>query len=697
MEQAGFYDDVADGIEVQLRMLTEALREHRRHAGRYRAGAAGEQAVAARVEQVIVDLGSTDWHLLADRRWPGTRANLDLLLVGPPGVVVIDSKAWARPQIMQGSLFNGDANEDDQLDGVRDQADAVAQALADVGLAPPAVTPMLVLAKGHLSAVELRGVTVVGERLLHRSLVRLGARLDADAVRQLTEALDACCPPRTEHRRDRSASPQHEPAVPDSQPVPLFDQEALWAEARLVAERGPIESWMTWLHPLQAQLVTRPMNGPARIRGVAGSGKTVVALHRAARASRAPGARVLVTTFVRNLPEVQKALFERLSPSTAANVEFSNLHRWARRLLIERGEQPDLGSDGAAGSAFNQAFASSGAARDLLALGLDQSYWQDEIAHVIKGRGITEVQDYLSLDRVGRRTPLRDNHRQLVWTLFERYQANLAEAGIIDYDDLISAALRSVREQPLADPYTAVIVDEAQDLSCEGMRLLHAIVGDALDGLLVVGDGQQSVYPGGYTLKEAGITVAGRSTVLTSNYRNGSDILRAAMELMGDDDFSDLDVEGDSGARPYDAIRDGGVVRRFPAVDRRSQNDELLADLRIQLDQGARPGDIAVLTKSIAAADRWRQAISAAGIPAMDLARYDGRPTSSVKVGTYQRAKGLEFTQVYIPDFESAVTSPHGQQTTETLRERNELERRCLFVAMTRARDRLWLGTVAAP
>lgn len=227
------------------------------------------------------------------------------------------------------------------------------------------------------------------------------------------------------------------------------------------------------------------------------------------------------------------------------------------------------------------------------------------------------------------------------------------------------------------------------------MRLLHALVGDTPDGLLVVGDGQQAVYPGGYTLKEAGVSVTGRSTNLTRNYRNGSEIVRAALDVVADDEFSDLDVESDSGKRGMETDRTGGTVRRFPAVDRRSQKEELIADLKIQLAHGVRAGDIALLARTVAVADLWLEALAAADIPSIDLASYDGAQVHAIKVGTYQRAKGLEFAQVYIPDAESAVSRPKGNVSADSLRERNELERRSLFVAMMRARDRLWIGTVA--
>lgn len=707
-QQTDIFEQTLEFLQEHQRLLTDVMRDVERRRDQGRAGAVGEDAVAREVERVIVDLGQADWRVLVDRKWPGSRGNIDLILVGPPGVIILDAKNWHEPRIEGGRLWRGDESMDDEVDKVRAQSDAIIEALAgspvtpNHSLAPATAVPMLVLARKKVPAVQLDGVTIIGERNLHTELVRLPRRLDNAGVAAVADALDLVCPPMLPGASERVIpSPRHAKPVAALQSdayvaEALLDTGEIWRALADAACAAPVEAWMTWLHPTQTSLATKTYAGPARVRGVAGSGKTVVALHRARHLSRDAHARVLVTTYVKNLPAVQRSLFDRLSPSTASRVEFTNLHRWARKLLSARGIRVDLGEPGRDhGSALSRAWASSGVARELASTGQGRTYWRDEIAYVLKGRALASVDDYLELVRVGRKTPLRAEQRGAVWRLYERYEQLLAEDGIVDYDDVISLALASVRSEPLSTPFTAVIVDEAQDLSCQGMRLLHALVGDSSDGLFIVGDGQQAVYPGGFTLKEAGVSVHSRSTVLTRNYRNGSEILRAALEIVSGDDFGDLDVERDAGARAYETERPGGVVRRFPSVDRRSQRDELLADLRIQIDSGARAGDIALLVATKAAARTWRDDLEVNGVPTQDLETYEGVSNNSLKVGTYRRAKGLEFAQVYVPDIDPAITRPEDPEASDTARERSELERRCLFVAMTRARDRLWLGTVA--
>ncbi len=178
-------------------------------------GGLGEQRAASRVQQVLVDLGSCDWHLLVDRRWPGTRsANLDLLLIGPPGVLLLDAKTWAEPRIEGGSLWCGQLDADEELEKARDAADAVAAVLADVGLAPTAVHPMILLVGRKTPAVPVGGIAVVGELVaLQRTLTRLGPRLDAAEVAAVTALLNERCPPAAKRRTQptRTITPRPAP------------------------------------------------------------------------------------------------------------------------------------------------------------------------------------------------------------------------------------------------------------------------------------------------------------------------------------------------------------------------------------------------------------------------------------------------------------------------------------------------------
>ena len=701
MLQTDLLDEAAAATVAQIATLRDALEQIRLRARNNRRGIEGESVVSGAVEKLLVDLGQAEWRVLYDRKWPGSRGNLDLIVVGPPGVLIIDAKNWAEPRIESGRLWHGQAPADETLAKVQAQAGAVAIALSASGLAPSAFIPMLVFARQTFPSVQLDGVHVISDRKLQAELVRLSCRLSAEQIDPVAAAVDDACPPMVkEIGRHEAASPHLAPSsvsgTPPTSPVQttLFDEDAIWAGLIESAAAQPIEQWMTWLHPAQSALVTRSYSGPARVRGAAGTGKTVVALHRTRHLARTSDCRVLVTSFVRTLPAVQRSLFERLAPDRANRVEFIGIHSWAMSLLRRRGNLLTVDSD-RVGAVFDSVWRDVGRTGPLGQMQVTVQYWRDEIELVIKGRGLNEVSDYLSLTRVGRRTPLREDQRLAVWDFFLEYEKRLGDAGLVDYADVITLAKDSLVAEPLASPYTSVVVDEVQDLTCEGLRLLHTIVGDRPDGLFIVGDGQQSIYPGGFTLSEAGVSVTGRSTVLTRNYRNKGEIIRAALEVVSADSFDDLDTMAEAGTRTCEVEQEGGVVHRVNTVDQRTQREALVTHLRWLIERGTRPGDIAVLVASGQTSLLWRDILGSAGVSTVSLKAYDGTPVDAVKVGTYARAKGLEFSAVFIPDYHRAVTQAGPTEPDDVACERNELERRCLFVAMTRARDHLWLGQVA--
>jgi hypothetical protein len=670
-------------LESQVLGLNQLLRRRRRELANWRTGAVGE----TRVVQVLVDMDDTGWHVLADRAWPGSaRANIDVLLVGPGGVFVIDVKNWHRPRVADGRLWHGAEPQDESIDKLLAQTSAIEALLVDEGLPPTEVVPLLAFAGRSGPAARIGRVVLCGERDLPRDLTRRGARLTPAQVQQLVAALDRTCPPRVRPTDPRGTRRIPLKVKPDAQLALLPEQEILAALAE-AACAGPIESWMTWLHPRQAQLVAQRWGGPARIRGAAGTGKTVVALHRAKHLA-ASGRRVLFTSFVRTLPRVHQQLFARFAPDVPGTVEFVNIHAWAVRLLADRGVTPGLGD---AETCFNLAWKRVGRDNVLGRLG-SRSYWQEEVRDVIKSRALTSYDDYAALRRIGRRVPLQPSHRAAVWELYQEYEQIRQRRGIHDWADVLSLALQSVTADPVEPGYDAVIIDEVQDLSCVGVRLLHALVGDAPDGLLLVGDGQQAVYPGGFSLAEAGISVIGRARILDRNYRNGSEIVRAALDVVRADEYDDLDIDPVAGARDVDLDRVGGTVIRCATSDGSAQALSLLGKVAESRDAGIRLGDMALLCPTRAESDRWQAVLTGAGVPAMALESYDGHTVDAVKVGTYQRAKGLEFAAVFIANHEQVPAPRRDGESDDAYAERAGLERRQLFVAMTRARDLLWLG-----
>jgi len=338
--------------------------------------------------------------------------------------------------------------------------------------------------------------------------------------------------------------------------------------------------------------------------------------------------------------------------------------------------------------------------------GFTRQYLRDEINAVVKGRGVRTVEEYLGMERTGRGTRLAEPLRRQVWELRQEWDLQMAERGVMDFVDVVTRARDHARRRSSA-MYRAAIVDEAQDLSLVGLQLIRALVNgpeakERSDGLLLVGDGAQRIYPGGFTLRQAGIEVRGRTTVLRTNYRNRPEIAAAAMAIAGDQAVDDLGEEYKRGEEAAASARPAANFKPV-LVNCSGIDDEArfiagrVADLVASGSVGY--GDVAVCAPTNHQTEELRRLLPAAGIPVQPLERYDGKPTDKVKVGTHHRAKGLEFKIVFLPclgenDF------PRRRQPGQSDEEYAEEISRALsqlFVAMTRARDALLLLASGGP
>lgn len=674
----------------------ELADEHARRAGIARQMARNFESAAAeqRLARTLIELEPLGYTLLADRRRPGSaRGDVDLVLVGPGGVVLVDAKAWREVTIAGGRVWNGAQDATAEIERLADLLHSTQGELAEIGLAPGEVRAVVAFTGLDVPPTTLFGVTLLGDAAAVTEIARLGQRLSPARVGEVRAALERLFPP-------HATGPIEVPvAAPPGMALPAgeagLSADQIHAALLEGLRRAPIEEWMAFLHPGQARLVRRSFNGPSRIRGAAGTGKTVVALHRAAHLARTTGGPVLVTTFVRTLPPVLETLLHRLAPDTVGRVEFRSVHGFAAELLASRGVRMEVDAEGAS-RVFDAVWRERGLDGPLGALDPAARYWYEEVAAVLKGRGLARFEQYAGLARHGRRRPLGLEQRVAVWELYVAYEKALREAGIADWPDVLLEAEASLRAAPL-DRYRAVIVDEVQDLSCVAIRMLHSLVGDLPDGLNLIGDGQQTIAPGGYTLAEAGVSIAGRSVVLTTNYRNTAEIAEFAGALVADDRHVDIEgapVAADAADAPRHGPRPVSTV--FPS---RALHDESLVRRVREIvagaeasGVGARLGDIGVLALYSWHAREAAEALEAAGIPTIDLTEYDGTPVDAVKVGTIKRAKGLEFAEVLLVRTPPYLVQPGVAEVDDSAAERAALQRRELFVGMTRARDGLWVG-----
>lgn len=401
---------------------------------------------------------------------------------------------------------------------------------------------------------------------------------------------------------------------------------------------------------------------------------------------------MLFTTFVRTLPAVMENLLQRLAPEVADRVEFVHVHGFATELLRSRDIRYRTDSRQAS-QLIRKAWATLDRHhRDRLERLRPLDYWQDEIASVIKGRGFKSFDLYANCARPGRQLRLSVDDRHAVWALLVRYEEFLRAEGICDFQDLVLLAERSLATKPI-HTYSAVIVDEAQDLSLAMIRMLYSLAGSGTDAFTLIGDGQQSIYPGGYVLSEAGISLAGRGVVMDRNYRNTEEIRNFAERIISGTTYLDIDDSSTDSVTPILANpaepseqRHGPEPELYQAANVASLNEGMVARVRKAVASGESTlGDVAILCDTNEQVSLARKILASAKIASIDLKEYEGVPQPLVKVGTIKRAKGLEFKVVLLP----WIRSPR-----EGDAERTERYLREYYVAATRARDSLWIGSV---
>lgn len=434
--------------------------------------------------------------------------------------------------------------------------------------------------------------------------------------------------------------------------------------------------WRVFLDHVQAGAVRRRYDGPARLAGPAGTGKSVLALHRLAYLARRTSGTLLFTSHVRTLPRLAARQFATLAPQVAHRVEFTDLHTWAERFLTKRRRAATVDPAGAE-AAFDAAWERLGARGPLGSLRPSREFWKEEVDRVIKGRAIRTLGDYRSVHRKGRGEKLTPGLRAHVWEFYCEYERELSERGAYDHNDVLLHAIDELERQPLPHQYEAVVVDEVQDITLTGLRLAHAISGDGPNQLLLVGDGEQQVSAGGWRWSELNIPLRGRGETLRRNYRNRAALVDLARELDTTNRFDDLDGGMAITARASQAQLDGGRVVRWRGL---RQEPALIEALR-GLDDTS---DVAVLTRTGAAAEHWRRALTEAGFEVTSLERWDGSSTTAILVGPVHQAKGAEFRAVFLPAERSAGLLH---------RDERERLRRQRLAAVTRARDHVWLGT----
>ncbi|MDQ1288832.1 MAG: hypothetical protein QG622_2398 [Actinomycetota bacterium] len=480
-------------------------------------------------------------------------------------------------------------------------------------------------------------------------------------------------------------------------------------ELRRVIEGGDFGAWRVFLHPEQRAYAERTYRGPFRLSGGAGTGKTVVVLHRARNlAARDPRARILVTTFTTNLADAMRTDLLRLQPDLTQakglcdpGLYVTGIDALAGAVL--RRAQDDLTPDvqavlGATGGQISGRFAPCPWREALDAAGArlpehlrSEAFLAAEYSAVVLPNRITTEREYLRVRRPGRGVALDRGKRAAVWDVVAACRAQARVAGTLDFPE--ATAIAAAHLERVADDgrlFDHVLVDEGQDLSPVHWQLLRTLVGDHADDLFVAEDSHQRIYGRRVVLGQYGIRIVGRSRRLTLNYRTTAQTLAYALGILRGGDYVDLEDARES-ATAYRSARSGPGPQVIGSGTLSKELDAAATTISDWIARTDAPETIAVLVRDRWARDRVVAGLAERGVQIRSVDRESIRPGQAVAM-TMHRAKGTEFSKVLLFDVsrDSIPAALKDQKYSEDAsRDALLRERSLLYVAATRARDEL--------
>ncbi len=479
---------------------------------------------------------------------------------------------------------------------------------------------------------------------------------------------------------------------------------------------GELEGWRVFLHPEQRKFAYRDYNGPAMVRGGAGTGKTVVAMHRAKHIAdqikgdpQRTGERVLFTTFTTSLAQDILANLRTLCPehlsSSPPRIEVINLDRWVSQFLKRKKFERTVAYFGEERDRLDESWRNVFLDHDLPE-GLSEDFVKAEWSQVVQAKGIQDQRSYFKVPRTGRGTPLDRKKRALLWDVFADYRARMISEGLAEPDDAYREAAEILTSEAPNLSYAAVIVDEAQDMGEQAFRLIRAIVPENSDGdpntIFIVGDAHQRIYARRASMSSCGINIRGRSRRLKLNYRTTHEIRAWGVSILEGVTVDDLD-DGTDTLDGYISLFHGP---RPELSNFSSDKDELFGLVKWvkKTEQlGTQLSDIGILVNTRASVDQVQDSLNASNIDAITLKpnREDDRSVPGVRITTMHRAKGLEFFAVALPFLGKSKFPPSSVMNSAVdpadLQDSLNQHKSLLHVAATRAKKSLYVSWSGIP
>ncbi|OBA90704.1 DNA helicase UvrD [Mycolicibacterium mucogenicum] len=490
-------------------------------------------------------------------------------------------------------------------------------------------------------------------------------------------------------------------------------------ELRRVIEGGDFAAWRTFLHPEQRKYVDTDFTGAFRLSGGAGTGKTVVAIHRARRLARDNAdARIILTTYNTALAEGLKADLKALDPGIRIaekpgdlGVYVGGIDALGSGVLRRAGSAvvPACERLFGRGIEFGSKRTGSDAVwREVVQTvesGLDQklatpAFLESEYVAVVLANRITTLEQYAKVARPGRGVRLSRPQRIAVWKLVDAFRRQSQMDESISFPEVLALAAESLRVRAERDgTYLAdhVIVDEAQDLHATHWALLRSLVAEGPNDLFIAEDSHQRIYGSPVVLSRFGIKIVGRSRRLTLNYRTTAQNLHFAVSVLSGAEYRDLE-QGEESTSDYRSARNGPAPELISCPDLAAELEAVATKVKGWLaEEDVEPESIAILTRSQDERDRFVRGLGERGVTARAVDKNAPTPGQPL-VMTMHRAKGMEFSRVvlagadekHVPSPATLRNVPEEERAEALLRERS-----LLYVASSRARDALvvtWSG-----
>jgi superfamily I DNA/RNA helicase/mRNA-degrading endonuclease RelE of RelBE toxin-antitoxin system len=437
---------------------------------------------------------------------------------------------------------------------------------------------------------------------------------------------------------------------------------------------APWAKWRVFLHPTQRKLVTRHYNGPAKVTGGAGTGKTVVAVHRAAHLARTvytqPRDRILMLTYTKNLAQGLKQQLDLLDASLSERVTVRNLHSLAHEYLRTSGMTVRPLKDQEAHEHWEDALGK------VPACDRDAAFLQSEYEDVVLAQGIRTEEEYRFAKRTGRSGRLSRQQRGPLWEVMMHFAEHCECEGAMTYSMMVDRASDAVKTA--GSGFRSVVVDEGQDLTQTDWRFVRALVPEGPNDIFLVGDAHQRIYGKPVVLSHCGIETRGRSRRLRVNYRTTQEIRRWACGILEGQSFDDLDGEAET-QDGYTSLLHGHQPELVKAKHLDEHLQHAAAHIQALLEQDVPAATIACTASTHADCDRVLKGLSERGIKALKLEKtLPADHKEGVRIGTMHRLKGLEFRHLFL----FAETDPRGGL--------EDVQTCCThYVAATRARDTL--------